>query len=109
MSRESKNRLPLRPDKAIDWLRESRDDWKEKNSSNKAALKVARQAQKRALAGRKQWKELCKELQKGQVQDEIRLKAKEEEIAKLNTKIIQLNQENEVLKKKSWLALKIHG
>ena len=50
-SEESKH-FPARPDKTIDWLNKSRDDWKGKTQMTKAELKVAKQAQKRARQSR---------------------------------------------------------
>jgi chromosome segregation ATPase len=109
MPKTSKSSLPLRPDKTIDWLSTSRDDWKEKTLATKAELKVAKQAQKRAQVSRKQWKEHCKELKEGQAQQEAMLKKKENEIAELEAKIIHLKQENEELKKKYWSAQRTRG
>ena len=56
VSEEPKN-FPARPDKTIDWLNKSRDDWKGKTQVTKAELKVAKQAQKRARQSRQEWKE----------------------------------------------------
>lgn len=60
---ESKT-LPLRPDKTIDWLNKSRNDWRDKTQNSKASLKVAKQAQKRARASREQWKEHYERIKK---------------------------------------------
>jgi chromosome segregation ATPase len=106
MPKTYKSSLPLRPDKTIDWLNKSRDEWKEKTFASKAELKVAKQAQKRAIASRKQWKGHCKGLKEEQAQKEKDLKKKEKEIAELEAKIIQLKQENEELKKKFSLVRK---
>lgn len=47
MTQVSKEKnFPTRPDKTIDWLNKSRDDWKGKTQATKAELKVAKQAQK---------------------------------------------------------------
>jgi hypothetical protein len=109
MPRTSKCSLPLRPDKTIDWLNKSRDEWKGKTLTSKAALKVAKQSQKRALASRSQWKKRCMELKEEQTHQEEQLKRREGEIAELEAKIIQLKQENEELKKKSSSVQRTQG
>lgn len=96
---ESKN-FPRRPDKTIDWLNKSRDDWRDKTQNSKAALKVAKQAQKRARISREQWKEHCERLKADQAIGKMELMRKNAEIARLETTIGRLKQENENLKKK---------
>lgn len=100
-SEESKN-FPARPDKTIDWLNKSRNDWKNKTQVTKAELKVAKQAQKRARRSRQKWKEEYQQL--GRQQSTI-LAERNEEISNLKTKIQELEQENEDLKKKYLLRL----
>lgn len=100
-SEESKN-FPTRPDKTIDWLNKSRDDWKGKTQTTKAELKVAKQAQKRARESRQEWRAECRRLEKEQAK---LLSEKSEEISGLKTKVQELEHENADLKKKYWLRL----
>lgn len=92
---EPKN-FPARPDKTIDWLNKSRNDWKGKTQMTKAELKVAKQAQRRARQGRQEWKDECQRLQKEQTK---LLEEKSEEITSLKTKVQELEHENADLKK----------
>ena len=101
ISEESKN-FPARPDKTIDWLNKSRDDWKGKTQATKAELKVAKQAQKRARQSRQEWKEQFRQLERQQAEV---LAETDEEIASLKTKVQELEQENADLKKKYLLRL----
>ena len=101
VSEESK-KLPARPDKTIDWLNKSRDDWKGKTQTTKAELKVAKQAQKRARQSRQEWKDECRQLEK---QQSLLIAEKSEEILNLKTKVQELECENADLKKKYLLRL----
>jgi chromosome segregation ATPase len=100
-SKESKN-LPVRPDKTIDWLNKSRDDWKNKSQAAKAELKVAKQAQRRARESRQEWKEEYRQLER---QFAMVMTEKDAENATLKTKVQELERENEDLKKKYLLHL----
>jgi chromosome segregation ATPase len=100
-SEESKN-LPVRPDKTIDWLNKSRDDWKNKSQAAKAELKVAKQAQRRARESRQEWKEEYRQLER---QFATVVTEKDAENATLKTKVQELERENEDLKKKYLLHL----
>ena len=82
VSEEPKN-FPARPDKTIDWLNKSRDDWKGKTQETKAELKVAKQAQRRARQSRQEWKEECRQLER-----------------RLATVVAEKNEENSNLKTK---------
>lgn len=97
-SEESKKsgNLPARPDKTIDWLNKSRDDWKSKTQATKSELKVAKQAQKRARQSRQEWKAEYQQLRQQQA---IVIAEKSEEISNLKTKVQELEQENADLKK----------
>ena len=79
-----------RPDKTIDWLNKSRDEWKEKTQSSKAALKVAKQAQKRARAGREEWKRQSERLKVDHAKNKMELAQKDAEIARLKVAVVQL-------------------
>src|SRR5438094_4446781 len=98
---EPKN-FPARPDKTIDWLNKSRNEWKGKTQATKAELKVSKQAQKRARQSREEWRAQCQELEK---QRSMLLAEKSEEITNLKTKVQELEHENADLKKKYWLRL----
>jgi chromosome segregation ATPase len=100
-SKESKS-FPARPDKTIDWLNKSRDDWKGKTQTTKVQLKVAKQAQKRARQSRQEWRAQCRELEK---QQQALLAEKSAEVTNLKTKVQELEHENADLKKKYWLRL----
>ncbi len=101
MSQDSKSKnIPDRPDKTIAWLGKSRDEWKNKTSISKAALKVSKQAQKRSQASRVHWKEQYKQMQIEQENKDKELVKKGTEIEKLKAQLIQLEQEKEDLKKK---------
>lgn len=101
VSEEPKS-FPARPDKTIDWLNKSRDDWKSKTQATKAELKVAKQAQKRARQSRQEWKEEYRQLER---QLATAMAEKDEENSKLKTKVQELEWENEDLKKKYLLRL----
>jgi chromosome segregation ATPase len=101
VSEESKN-FPARPDKTINWLSKSRDEWKGKTQTTKAELKVAKQAQKRARQSREEWRAQCQELEK---QQSMLLAEKSKEIENLEIKVQELEHENADLKKKYWLRL----
>lgn len=98
MSRANSNNkgptvMPARLDKTLDWLRVSRDSWKEKTRESKTKLKIATLGIKRARESRD---EIEKELHNKQQQ----LDQKDDEIAILKKKLEQMTQEVETLKKK---------
>ncbi len=99
--------FPARPDKTIDWLNKSRDDWKSKTQTSKAELKVAKQAQKRARTSREQWKEHCEQLKADQAQGKIDIAKKDAEIGRLEAKVAQLVQEKEDLKKSTGFVYRV--
>ena len=101
VSEKSKN-FPDRPDKTINWLNKSRNDWKDKTQTTKAELKVVKQAQKRARQSRQEWRAQCQELEK---QQSMLVAEKSEEIINLKTKVQELEHENADLKKKYLLRL----
>jgi len=110
MPKTSKSHLlPLRPDKTIEWLNKSRDEWKDKTLTSKASLKVAMQAQKRARISRDEWKAHCEKLKAEQARSKLKIRGKDKEISELEATIAQLKQENEELKKKFLLNQKILG
>ena len=94
-SEASKN-FPARPDKTIDWLNKSRDDWKGKTQATKVELKVAKQAQKRARHSRQEWKTQYQELKK---QQSMLLAEQSKEITTLKITVQELEHENADLKK----------
>ena len=100
-SEEPKN-FPARPDKTIDQLNKSRDDWKSKTLSTKAELKIAKQAQRRARQSRQEWKEEYRQLER---QLAAVIAEKDEENSTLKAKMQELERENEGLKKKYLLRL----
>jgi predicted nucleic acid-binding Zn-ribbon protein len=101
VSEEPKS-FPARPDKTIDWLNKSRDDWKSKSQATKAELKVAKQARRRAQQNRQEWKEACRQLEQ---QLATVVAEKDTENANLKTRVQELEKENEDLKKKYLLRL----
>jgi len=52
----TENVLPKRVDKAIEWLNNSRNGWKEKCTETKLSLKRQTQENKRVKASRDEWK-----------------------------------------------------
>lgn len=85
---------PARLDKTLNWLRVSRDSWKEKTKESKTKLKVATLGIKRAREDRE---EIGKELH--HIQKE--LNQKDAEIAMLKKRLDETTQEKEALKKKN--------
>lgn len=69
----TENELPKRVDKALSWLTNSRNDWKEKCIATKLSLKHQTQETKRVKASRDGWK-----------LNNIRLKLELTEIKELN-------------------------
>jgi len=86
-------KMPARPDKTLDWLRGSRDVWKEKTKESKTKLKMATLGIKRARESRD---EIKKELHHTHKQ----LEQKDAEIAILKKKLEETIQEVGLLKKK---------
>ena len=70
---------------------------------------MAKQAQKRARAGREEWKRQSERLKVDHAKNKMELAQKDAEIARLKVAVVQLTQENEDLKKKSLYRQQIGG
>ena len=102
-SRPSDYFLPLRPDKTLHWLEESRDSWKEKTKTTKDDLKKQKLAVKRARNGRDLlYEELSKE-KTAHYRARKELSQKDIEIAELKAQLAKATQQVEDLKKKRLL------
>lgn len=86
-------KIPVRVDKTLSWLKDSRDAWREKTKETKKKLKIATLGVKRARDDRD---EIEKELHN---KDEL-IEQKDIEIAKLKKQLEEASQEVEKLKKK---------
>lgn len=93
--------LPERVDKTLNWFKESRDSWREKNKTSKYELKKQKLAVKRARKNRDDLLEklLEEQVTHNQLQDD--LKKKDAEISKLQSQLEQINKEVNILKKKN--------
>jgi hypothetical protein len=89
--------LPVRTDKTLHWLAESRDSWKKKTQESKTKLKTTTLALNRAKEERD--KRMAK-LKKKQVETQKQLDQKDNEIVMLKRQLEQANKEVENLKKK---------
>lgn len=94
-------KLPLRLDKTLQWLEESRDSWKEKTKATKDSLKKQKLAVKRAREGRESLHyELTKE-KESHCRSQEELSQRNAEVAKLKVQLEEANQQIELLKKKT--------
>ena len=94
---KSGNALPIRIDKTLQWLEESRSSWKEKTKTTKKELKIQKLAVKRARQSRN---ELHEELSKEKHTHDMT----REELNQKDTEIVALKDQLEhvqaALKKK---------
>lgn len=87
MSNQNISSLPLRTDKTIAWLIESRDQWKNKCLSAKLQLKRQTLALKRARDGRLQMKRLVKSLKEQNRKLELMVQTQQDQISELKKKL----------------------
>lgn len=99
-SKPSDNSLPLRVDKALQWLEESRDSWKEKTKATKDDLKKQKLAVKRARGGRDLLHEQLSKEKTAHYRAREELSQKDIEIAGLKAQLEKITQQVEELKKK---------
>jgi predicted RNase H-like nuclease (RuvC/YqgF family) len=92
--------LPTRVDKALQWLSESRDSWKDKTMTSKAKLKTTTLALKRS---RERLDKCTTQLKREHCTARSELRQKDKEIEKLKVQLGQARQEVENLKKKNSL------
>lgn len=78
--------VPLRADKTIAWLTESRDQWKQKCLQAKLQLKRQTLALKRTREGRRQLKNLIKSLKKDNREFELIIQSQKDQISELKKK-----------------------
>jgi truncated hemoglobin YjbI len=97
MDKETSNKepmdLPTRVDKTLQWLKVSRDSWKEKTKESKAKLKITTLGLKRARDDRDQI-----EMERHHLQ--AQLKQRDAELVLLKNKLNEAAREIENLKKK---------
>lgn len=88
-SMNSKNTLdvPVRADKTIAWLTESRDQWKKKCLQAKTQLKRKTLALKRVRDGRSQLKHLLRSEQKQNRKHALTVKTQKDQISELKKKL----------------------
>lgn len=92
--------LPKRIDKALEWLKTSRDDWKDKCLIAKSSLKIKTLSVKRLRKGRDIWRQQAKKaaLTIQEIKDEIKTYVRD--IAKLKKELEFKDSQIEDLKKK---------
>ncbi len=99
----SDHSLPIRMDKALQWLEESRNSWKEKTITSKYELKKQKTAVKRARESRNFLHEELSKEKTAHHKTQDALNKKEIEIAELKARLDKADQEVEELKKKQLL------
>jgi len=97
---ETNNKIPLRVDKKLQWLEESRDSWKEKTITSKYELQKQKIAVKRARESRDLFHEELSKEKTAHYRTQEELSQKDIEIAKLKSQLENASQQIEELKKK---------
>lgn len=97
---ETNNKLPLRVDKKLQWLEESRDAWKEKTITSKYELQKQKIAVKRARESRDLFHEELSKEKTAHYRAREELSQKDIEIAELKSQLENASQQIEELKKK---------
>ena len=97
------NFSPARIDKTVEWLKESRDSWKEKAKVAKDDLKKKKLAVKRARSGRNLLQEELSKEKAAHYRVRVELSQKDAEIAELKAQLEKRTQEVEEFKKKRLL------
>lgn len=86
MNNQSTPTTPIRVDKTIAWLKESRDQWKEKCLRAKTQLKRKTLALKRALQGRSQLKSSLRSEKERNRKLESMVQTQQDQLSKLKKK-----------------------
>jgi hypothetical protein len=86
MNNQNTSSIPIRADKTISWLTESRDQWKHKCLRAKLQLKRQTLALKRSRDGRLQLKCLVKSLREQNRKLELMVKAQQDQLSELKKK-----------------------
>jgi len=100
-NKNDQSSLPKRVDKALDWLSESRDRWKEKAKKAKLELKKKTLAVKRARENRDHFKGEVSEYEKDLGRYKEQIKENDKEIEQLKIELAKAKQQVETEKKKA--------
>ncbi len=95
-----KSKLPIRVDKTLKWLEDSRDSWKEKTKETKDELKKQKLAVKRAREARDQLKQRESAREEAYSNNQKQLAEKERENEQLKNQLKSAHQQIDELKKK---------
>jgi hypothetical protein len=95
-----KNKLPIRVDKTLAWLADSRDSWKEKCMQTKLQLKRQTLAIKRLKNGRTSWKLYSTRLKQELIQSKKMMSCLQEQVDEMEAQIENYKKEIQVVKKK---------
>lgn len=93
--------FPIRIDKALEWLKRSRDTWKEKCRQTKLSLKRKTFAAKRLEEGRNAWRLTSIQLKQELTQTKDEVSDLQQQIKTLESQVEIFKIENTELKKKS--------
>jgi chromosome segregation ATPase len=94
-----KNKLPIRVDKTLAWLADSRDSWKEKCMQTKLQLKRQTLAIKRLKNGRTSWKLYSTRLKQELIQSKKMMSCLQEQVDEMEAQIENYKKEIQVVKK----------
>ena|ERR1700760_4279548 len=97
---DNEKKFPNRIDKALAWLTDSRNGWKEKCMKTKLQLKRQSFAIKRAKDGRNSWKLLSATLKQELIQCEKKTLLLQQRVDELESQVENYEKEIQVVKKK---------
>ncbi len=95
----NENNLPKRIDKALAWLTDSRNKWKEKCIETKLLLKRQTFAVKRLKDCRNDWKLTCSRLKQKSIESKEKISSLQSSVDKLESQIEIYRNEIQILKK----------
>jgi chromosome segregation ATPase len=98
---DDEKKLPIRLDKTLAWLADSRNKWKEKCKETKLLLKRQTFAIKRLKDGRNSWKLSNATLKHELIQDKQKISYLQQRIDELESQIENYRNEIRLVKKKS--------
>jgi len=96
----NEGKLPNRVDKALAWLSDSRNKWREKCKASKLQLKRQIFVNKRLKEGRDSWRFTCTNLKQEVIQNKQKISSLEKRIHELESQAENYRNEIQVLKKK---------
>jgi chromosome segregation ATPase len=97
---DHEKKLPTRIDKALAWLSDSRDKWREKCKATKLLLKRQTFAIKRLKEGRDSWKITSVMLKQELIQSQQKISTLQQRIDELVSQAENYSKETQILKKK---------